>query len=67
MVGVHLGYTFNLTDMTRFEEHLKAIFEAYNGIEIDTEAATKIHAKTLLALAREEIEKENRVSATHLL
>ena len=37
--------------MTRFEEHLERILDAYNGLEIDTESAAKIHAPTLLNLA----------------
>jgi len=37
--------------MTRFEEHLGRIFDAYNGLEIDAEWAAKIHAPTLLSLA----------------
>ena len=46
--------------MTRFEEHLKAIFDAYNGIEIDTKAAVEIHSKTLLDLAKKELKKDDK-------
>ena len=42
--------------MTNFEIQLKSIFDAYNGIEIDTDEAVKLHAPTLLFLAKKEIE-----------
>lgn len=36
--------------MTRFEEHLERIFDAYNGMEIDAESAAKLHTPILLGL-----------------
>lgn len=43
--------------MTEFEKHLKAIFDAYNGVEIDTDAAVSVNAPILLLLAKKEFEK----------
>lgn len=43
--------------MTEFEKHLKAIFDAYNGLEIDTDAAVSVHAPILLELAKKELEE----------
>lgn len=43
--------------MTEFEKHLKAIFDTYNGLEIDTEAAVSVDAPILLELAKKELEE----------
>ena len=43
--------------MTEFEKHLKAIFDAYNGLEIDTDVAVEVNAPTLLQIAKKELEK----------
>ncbi len=40
--------------MTPFEEQLKAIFDAYNGLTIDTEEAAKLHSYVLTKLAMQE-------------
>ena len=40
--------------MTPFEEHLAAIFDAYNGQTIDTEEAAKLHSYVLTKLAMQE-------------
>lgn len=55
--------------MTEFENHLKAIFEAYNGAEIDPKLAAELHTPALLALAKKAFEKaemagQNLTSAT---
>ena len=43
--------------MTEFENHLKAIFEAYNGAQIDPKLAAELHTPALLALAKKAFEK----------
>ena len=43
--------------MTEFEKHLKAIFDTYNGLRIDTKAAVSVNAPILLELAKKELEK----------
>lgn len=50
--------------MTNFEIQLKSIFDAYNGIVIDTEEAVKLHAPTLLFLAKKEIESQSLLGLT---
>ena len=40
--------------MTPFEEHLAAIFDAYNGQTINTEEAAKLHSYVLTKLAMQE-------------
>lgn len=47
----------NVKEMNEFEKHLKAIFDAYNGVEIDTDAAVSVNAPILLLLAKKEFEK----------
>ena len=42
--------------MTEFEKHLKDIFDAYNGLWIDTDAAVSVNAPILLELAKKELE-----------
>lgn len=46
--------------MTEFENHLKAIFEAYNGAEIDPKLAAELHTPALLALAKKAFEKAEK-------
>ena len=48
--------------LTEFEEMLYAIFDAYNGLQIDVGAAVVTNAKTLLELAKKEICKGCTVS-----
>ena len=43
--------------MSDFEKQLKAIFDAYNGVVIDTVAAVKVNAPVLLELAKKELAK----------
>lgn len=46
--------------MTEFENHLKAIFEIYNGEKIDPKSAAELHTPALLALAKKAFEKAEK-------